>query len=216
MFKQGIEKGLSSMFLLIAPSVAGMMLLIEPIVRIVYERGAFTPSATEITSQYALYYMGSVLFYSIQAVVAKGFYTLGKGSSFMRIGLFSIVLNIVSNYLFAKWIGPSGLALSASIVGMIYSTLTFTTLHRISGGFHLKQIGREFGKIIIATTAMIAILLALLSINGFNKLNDWLVLLFIIPVGVVIYFVTLWLSRSRTLSELMKSYLKRDAVKGAE
>lgn len=216
MFKQGIEKGLSSMFLLIAPSVAGMMILIEPIVRLVYERGAFTPSATEITSHYALFYMGSVLFYSIQAVVAKGFYTLGKGSSFMRIGLFSILLNIVSNYLFAKWIGPSGLALSASIVGMIYSTLTFTTLHRLSGGFHLKRLGREFGKIMMATTTMIAILVAVLSINGFKEQNDWVILALTIPVGAVIYFVILWLSKSLTLSELLQTYLKRNRVKRAE
>ena len=116
-FNSGIEKGLSYTFLLIAPTVAGMMLLIEPIVRMVYERGAFTPTTTSLTSQYALFYMGSVLFYSIQAVVAKGFYTLEKGSYIMRIGLLSIVLNVFSNMIFAKIMGTSRACFSSSLIG---------------------------------------------------------------------------------------------------
>lgn len=203
LFNRGIEKGLRTMFLLIAPSVAGMMILIEPIVRIVYERGAFTPATTMLTSEYALFYMGSVFFYSIQAVVAKGFYTLGKGSSFMRIGLFSIVLNIGSNYLFAKWMGPEGLALSASFVGMVYSILTFTTLNRISGGFHLNDLIREFVKIGLATGLMLGIVAVLKEIDIFIQMNDWTLLALLVPLGALVYFGVLKLMRSNTLTELL-------------
>jgi len=205
LFNRGIEKGLTNMFLLIAPSVAGMMILIEPLVRIVYERGAFTESTTALTSYYALFYMGSVLFYSIQAVVAKGFYTLGKGSYFMRIGLISIVLNIFSNYLFAKWIGPSGLALSASIVGMFYSISTFTTLNKISGGFNLKLLASEYLKIIVATAVMSVVLLWLKTTKYFGNTHDWLLLAMFIPLGVMLYFTVLRLCKSETLSELLQN-----------
>ncbi|WML41231.1 lipid II flippase MurJ [Neobacillus sp. OS1-2] len=205
LFNRGIEKGLTNMFLLIAPSVAGMMILIEPLVRIVYERGAFTELTTSLTSHYALFYMGSVLFYSIQAVVAKGFYTLGEGSYFMRIGLFSIVLNIISNFIFAKWIGPSGLALSASIVGMIYSISTFTTLNKISGGFHLKHLASEYGKILAATAVMSAGLLLLKTIKYFGNSHDWTLLAIVIPLGALLYFTVLRLCKSSTLSELLQN-----------
>lgn len=204
LFHQGIEKGLTTMFLLIAPSVAGMMVLIEPIVRVVYERGAFTAETTTLTSHYALFYMGSVLFYSIQAVVAKGFYTLEKGHYFMRIGLLSILFNILSNYLFARWFGPTGLALSASLIGMIYSILTFTTLHRISGGFHLGRLGVEYSKIAVATIVMAGLLLLI----RLPHLNDWLTLILFVPLGALIYFVVLFLCRSTTLKELLAQRLR--------
>ena len=85
LFKIGIEKGLSYMFLFLAPTVVGMIILMEPIVQLVYQRGVFDAAATKATSTYPLFYMGSVLFYSIQAVIAKGFYTLEKGHYMMRI-----------------------------------------------------------------------------------------------------------------------------------
>jgi putative peptidoglycan lipid II flippase len=202
-FKRGIEKGLSYMFLLVAPSVAGMMVLMEPIVRIVYERGAFTPETTSITNHFALFYMGSVLFYSIQAVVAKGFYTLEKGSIFMRIGWMSIILNVISNFILAKWMGPSGLALSASLVGMIYSILTFMTLNKISGGFHLKFLTMEYMKIAFATIFMIIILLLLKGTEFMGVLSDWALLAIMIPIGTILFFIALWLCKSRSLSELL-------------
>ena len=202
-FNRGIEKGLTFMFLFIAPSVVGMMVLMEPIVRMVYERGAFTSTTTALTSHYALYYMGSVLFYSIQAVVAKGFYTLQKGHYFMRVSLFSIVLNIVSNYLFAKWMGPEGLALSASMVGMFYSISTFTMLNKITGGLNLKWIASEFLKIIIATVGMTAVLMTIKEAIDTN--NDWLLFVVTIPIGALVYFIILWLSKSKSFTELIRN-----------
>ncbi|WP_413306992.1 lipid II flippase MurJ [Bacillus sp. 1P10SD] len=205
LFNQGIEKGLTNMFLLIAPAVAGMMILIEPIVRIVYERGAFTEQTTILTSHYALFYMGSVLFYSIQAVVAKGFYTLGKGSSFMKIGLFSILLNVISNYIFSKGLGPSGLALSASIIGMVYSILTFTTLNRISGGFNLKFLASEYLKILAATFVMSAVLIGMKTTDYLKTSNDLIVLTILIPLGALLYVLVLWLCKTKTLFGLLRN-----------
>ncbi len=145
--------------------------------------------------------MGSVFFYSIQAVVAKGFYTLEKGSYFMKIGLLSIVLNIVSNFFFARWMGPAGLALSASLVGMIYSILTFTTLNKISGGLNIKYIAREFLKIAVATLAMSVVLFAFKTTGFLGISSDWTLLLFMIPLGALLYFLILWLCKSKTFTE---------------
>jgi putative peptidoglycan lipid II flippase len=204
MFKRGMELGLSTMLLLLAPTVSGMMYLIEPIIRIVYQRGAFTESTALITSHYALFYIGSVLFYSIQAVIAKGFYTLEKGHYIMRIGLFSIGFNVISNYILSKLMGPSGLALSASIVGLVYSVSTFTTLYKISGGFSLRYIGIEFSKISIATIVMVLSLLGLDFFFHIAKQGDILNILINTVFGGIIYIVGLILLRSTVFRELLK------------
>ncbi|MCQ6278660.1 murein biosynthesis integral membrane protein MurJ [Bacillus sp. EB600] len=209
MFKMGMERGLSAMLLLLAPTVCGMIYLIEPIIRTVYQRGAFTESTTLITSHYAVFYIGSVLFYSIQAVIAKGFYTLEKGHYIMRIGLLSIVFNVISNYILSKLMGPSGLALSASLVGLFYSVSTFTTLYKISGGFSLRSIGIEFSKIIMATIIMMLSLLSLDSFFHITKQGDSVTILLNTVIGGAIYIAGLLLLRSAIFRELLKKGNKK-------
>lgn len=203
LFKQGIEKGLSYMFLLLAPTVAGMIILMEPIVRLFYERGTFTADATALTSEYAVFYVGSVLFYSIQAVIAKGFYTLEKGHLMMRIGMISIVVNIIFNYIFSRWMGPAGLALSASTVGFIYSAITFTTLYRLMGGFNLRTVGKEYVKVIVSTIVMVSSLLIMNLFISPEKLGDVIYVGMMIFFGAIIYFVILYVLKTTSLIELL-------------
>ncbi|MGD6875650.1 murein biosynthesis integral membrane protein MurJ [Bacillus infantis] len=203
LFKKGMERGLSYMFLFLAPTVTGMMILMESIVRLTYERGAFTESATSLTSEYSLFYMGSVLFYSIQAVIAKGFYTLEKGHYMMRIGLISVLVNIVSNFILSRLMGPSGLALSASLVGLIYSAITFTTLYRISGGFNLKYLGAEYVKIILAAAIMFAGLICLQQLAAPEQIGDILYLAIMIAAGAAIYFAGLYILKAASLKQLL-------------
>lgn len=158
LFKTGMEKGLSIMFLFLAPTVSGMMLMMEEIIQIVYQRGAFDGAATVATSEVAYYYVGSVLFYSIQVIIAKGFYTLDKGNLIMRIGILSILLNIVFNFVFSSWIGYKGLALSTSVVGFIYTFIAFFILNKHIGWLSVRKIGKEYVKIIFSCIVMIVVL----------------------------------------------------------
>lgn len=203
MFKDGLEKGLSFMFLFLAPAVAGMVLLMKPLVQIVYERGAFDAVATSLTSEYAIFYIGSVLFYSIQAVIAKGFYTLEKGHFILRVGIFSILLNIIFNAILSKWMGPAGLALSTSLVGFFYSAITFTTLYKLVGGFNLKRIGSEYAKIALSTLCMVGLLLFV--IQYLEGLGNVFYIIIAAIIGAPVYFIALIVLKSESLKEILSS-----------
>ncbi len=213
LFKQGIEKGLSFMFLFVAPTVTGMVLLMEEVVQIFYQRGEFDATSTALTSEYAVYYVGSVVFYSIQAVIAKGFYTLEKGHYMLRIGIISIVCNIIFNALLVKTMGAPGLALSFSLVGFVYSVITFSTLYKISGGFDLRYVAKEYIKVFIATAVMIAVLL---FVERF--MASWNVYVYVAAMAVIggaVYFIALFLTRSQSMKELVNiKQFKRKASEG--
>lgn len=186
-FKRGIEKGLSMMFLWLAPTITGMILLMEEIIQIVYQRGAFDAAATAETSNVAYYYLGSVLFYSIQVIIAKGFYTLEKGNLILRIGILSILLNLVFGYVFSNWIGYKGLALSTSVVGCIYTLLAFVILNKRVGWLSMNYLGKEYGKIILASIGMGIILW---NIKGyFEQLNVFLYFAIMAIIGAGVYFL---------------------------
>ncbi|MBX0316836.1 murein biosynthesis integral membrane protein MurJ [Planococcus glaciei] len=203
-FRKGIEKGILYMLVFITPTLAGMWLLMEPLVSTVYERGAFDAEATTLTASYAILYIGSTFFYSIQAVIAKGFYTLEKGHYMMRIGLLSIGLNIISNYVFAHLFGAPGIALSASLVGMFYSTITFTMLWKLIDGMETKYLLKNGLQIVIATAAMISILIVIEWQTAVSSLPSLIHIIVLGGLGAVIYFAVLLLFKNEFAKKLIE------------
>ncbi|MGF2617960.1 murein biosynthesis integral membrane protein MurJ [Rossellomorea vietnamensis] len=199
LFKTGIEKGLNVMILLLAPTITIMMILITEVVGVVYERGAFGREATLATSEVAVYYIGSVLFYSIQVIIAKGFYTLEKGHLILRIGLLSVVINVILNFVFSQLIGYQGLALSSSVVGLIYTVLCFIILYRIAGGFNLGFISKEYLKVIAAVIPAGLAVYFLKSVGGIEGLSNYISVPLLSIIGVVIYLPILFILKSDSL-----------------
>jgi putative peptidoglycan lipid II flippase len=202
-----MERGLSTMYLFLVPTIAGMVYLMPTVVENVYQRGAFTAADTALTSEYSIYYIGSVLFYSIQIVIAKGFYTLQKGYYILRIGIISIVLNLIFNSILSKMMGAKGLALSFSLVALIYCGITAIILYRLSGGFNLKKIGMEWLKATIAMIVMLAVLISMSALH--DKLNGFVYLFIAIAVGALSYGLALILLRSQTLMNIVPRRLRR-------
>ncbi|MET3575414.1 murein biosynthesis integral membrane protein MurJ [Bhargavaea ullalensis] len=204
LFKRGLEKGYLYLLVFLTPMLAGMWYLMHELVGTVYERGAFTASATDLTSSYAVLYIGSAFFYSIQAVTAKGFYTLEKGHYMMRIGLISIILNIVSNWIFSQFYGAQGIALSASIVALLYCAITFTTLWKEVGGMDGSYLLKNTAQIIVGVLVMMAFLF------GFDRLvpgaEDWHRMFRLVVLGVsgaVVYFAVMALFRNEFVKEML-------------
>lgn len=202
-FRKGIEKGILYMLVFITPTLAGMWLLMEPLVETVYERGAFGAEATALTASYAILYIGSTFFYSIQAVIAKGFYTLEKGHYMMRIGLGSILLNVISNYIFSHFYGAPGIALSASLVGMFYSTITFIMLWRLIDGMDAKYLLKNGLQIVIATAAMLAVLIAIEWQTVIASLPSLIHIMVLGGLGALIYFTVLLLFKNEFAKKLI-------------
>lgn len=202
-FRNGVEKGVLYLLVFLTPALTGMAFLMEELVSIVYERGAFTAASTEVTASYAVLYIGSTFFYSIQAIIAKGFYTLEKGHYMMRIGIISIFLNIISNWIFSNYFGAEGIALSTSIVAVLYSTITFVTLWRLIGGMNKLYLIKNTLQVVIATTAMFG---AINLVDTFTEIADLPPLLHILTIalpGAVVYFLVLMLFKNEFVKTIL-------------
>lgn len=202
-FRKGVEQGLLYLLVFLTPALAGMWILMQELVQLVYERGEFTASDTMLTSSYAILYIGSAFFYSIQAIVAKGFYTLEKGHYMMRIGLISVGLNVVSNWIFSRFFGAEGIALSASLVAMLYSVITFTTLWKLIGGMDYRYLLKNSMQVIIATAVMAGVLFIA---DKYTDIADLPSLLHILTLAIpcaAIYFAVLLLFRNEFVKTIL-------------
>ncbi|KHF39597.1 murein biosynthesis integral membrane protein MurJ [Halalkalibacter okhensis] len=204
LFRKGIEQGLTLMFFVLMPAVVGMMFLMSELIELIYERGAFSHEATVATTQVAILYLGSVLFYSLHGVITKGFYSKKKGHIILFVGGISIGLNILFNYLFSNWIGYQGLALSSSFVGAIYVTICFIILIKLAKGLNLKFIGKEFLKVIMATSIMSLVLVY--TIPKVQTLVQQPLLIIVITgiTGAVIYALSSVLLKTTAIGFILK------------
>lgn len=202
-FKKGIEKGLLYLIIFLTPALAGMVALMDELVELVYERGKFTATSTSIVSSYSVLYIGSTLFYSVQAIIAKGFYTMEKGHYMMRIGVISIFLNIISNWIFSYYFGAKGIALSASIVALLYSTLSFTTFWKLVGGLDKRYLVKNTLQVVIATSLMTLFVIVADRFTDIAHLPPLLHILTIALPGIVIYFAILMLFKNEFVKTIL-------------
>ncbi|MCA1055170.1 polysaccharide biosynthesis C-terminal domain-containing protein [Rossellomorea aquimaris] len=204
LFKSGIEKGLNVMILLLAPTLTIMAVMMQEVIQIVFERGAFDRTATIATSEVALYYLGSILFFSIHVIIAKGFYTLEKGNLILKIGYFNIILNVIFNEIFSTLIGYKGLALSSSVIGFLYTTISFVILYKIVDGFNLRFLSKEYLKVLVSVVPVGFILYFLKNVGYFQTMNVFLKVFFLSTVGLVIYLLILLVLKSDPLRMILK------------
>jgi len=90
---------------LIVPAMAGLVLLAQPIVRIIYERGAFTAENTALVARVLQGYAGVLLFSSVQYIQTRLFYARRNTLTPMFISMASLGLNVGLNYLFGFVLG---------------------------------------------------------------------------------------------------------------
>ena len=74
-FKQALRQGLSIIIFFVLPMMVGIILLREPLVRLLFERGAFDATATKITAEALAFYSLGLLFLGGQLLLTRP-YTL--------------------------------------------------------------------------------------------------------------------------------------------
>ena len=160
------------------------------IIRIIYERGEFGENSVLLASGALAFYSLGMIFYALQEVMYKAFYSKRTSVIPMIISILGIIINLALSFILSKYMGINGLALSATISITITSLVSFIIINKKSG--YLLTFIKEFSKIIIAgiVSAIIIIILKnpVRSFVGYETFIDKC-LSFIIPagLGIIVY-----------------------------
>ncbi len=128
--KGRIRQGLLLTAITMLPLGAITIALAVPIVRVVYERGAFDRNASQLVSSLLVVYGIGMFVYLGRDVLVRVFYALGDGDTPFRISMVSIFFNIIFAYVFFKMLGAPGLVLATVVVNLISMLLLFWLLDR--------------------------------------------------------------------------------------
>jgi putative peptidoglycan lipid II flippase len=112
------------------PAVAALALLTEPIVRLLFERGAFTPDTTIAVSWVQLWLLPQIPFYVLALLGARVLSALDGNAVVLRIAAINLVMNVIGNYVLMRWFGVAGIAMSTSLMYVVAMLVTLWAIRR--------------------------------------------------------------------------------------
>jgi putative peptidoglycan lipid II flippase len=95
----------------------------EWIVKLVFERGAFRPEDTLIVARIQQMYLLQVPFFVVGILAVRVLVAMSKNHLLTLMSVINLVVNVIGNIVFMRWLGVSGIALSTSVVYMVSMTM---------------------------------------------------------------------------------------------
>ena len=152
--RRTIADSLSLMMMLNVPATIGLMVLAAPIVRVIFERNAFTAADTMATAAALQFYAIGLLGYSVVRIASPVFYALGQNLTPVKVSVATVLVNVVLNIVLARILGYRGLALGTSIAALFNAALLMFLLRRRLGGLEGRRVASSFVRIVIAAALM--------------------------------------------------------------
>jgi putative peptidoglycan lipid II flippase len=152
-----LRQSLSMLAYLTLPATVGLMVLGEPIVRLLYEHRAFRPEDTPPTAQALFLYSFGLVGYTGVKVLAPAFYALGRA----RVPLVGSISAVATNLAFV-WLGYPRFGFRAIAVGtalgsLLNAALLVVSFERRVGGLRghglLAPIARMAGAALVMGVA---------------------------------------------------------------
>ena len=124
------------------PLTLGLVYFSEPMVRLLFQRGAFTAEDTYLVAQVQALFLLQIPFYLLDILVARLISSLNANYLLVWRSVLGVVINVLLNYVFMWWLGVAGIALSTSIVFALmfcYISLTVSRLLKRTTNLQLTQ-----------------------------------------------------------------------------
>lgn len=161
-FRPTLANGLRLVAFLVLPASIGLTLLAEPIVSVLYERGAFDAHDRIQTAAALRAYGLGLLCYAWLKVLQPAFYAIDKRWFPMIVSLFALAINLGFNWFFVfvmRW-GHASLALTTSLTATLNFLVLFLAMRRFAGDFGTSDLVAMLGKTAMAGAAMACVCLA--------------------------------------------------------
>jgi len=206
-----LTSGITFMTLFILPICAGLFILAEPGVRILFQRGAFTPEDTIRTA--ACLRMFTIFIYtqSINALIVRAFNAVNNTKTPTIISVVALAIGIFLQLLLMRFLAAEGLALAASLTSLLAMILLLAVLQKKLGRLGLREKLPEFAKIAAATGFMglglwyVAKMLPLMTAPLYQSI---LLCIAIVIVAAIVYGVLLLLMRSKVAHDSKTEIIK--------
>ena len=153
-FRDTVSRGLRQIVFLLAPAAAVSAVLAEPIIRILFQRGAWHPSQTPVTAGALAAFSAGLVFNGTMLLLNRAFFSLQSNWIPTIVALANLFLNAVLDLAFYRF-GTWGIPLSTAVVN-VGGTVALYVLLR-------SRLGRLNGRALTATVLRVGVACALVA-----------------------------------------------------
>lgn len=114
-----LRKGITSTMFFTVPATVGLIVLAQPILRLFYEYGQFTPKDTQMTAYVLIAYVVGLPFYGIYSTMARARHAVKDMNTPLKATTIVALVNVALDLLVGLKFGPIGVSLATSVAGMI-------------------------------------------------------------------------------------------------
>ncbi len=153
---EDLTLGLRLVLFLGIPAGVGLVLLAEPLARLIYERREFTSADTVRTARVIAAYSIGVWAYCAVPVLVRGFYALGDRLTPVRVGAAVVAANFVLNLILIWPMAESGLAVATSIGASLQAVVLAAIFSKKNVPLDWPSLRTTIVRTLAATAAMAA------------------------------------------------------------
>ena len=141
------------------PAAVGLMILREPIIRMLFQHGQFVAESTRLTARPLLYYAAGLPALACVKLIVPAFYSARDTKTPVIVALISFTLNIILNFVFLETVlykrfqngGPA----LATVLATLFDFFVLLFIFRLRyGALGTIEIFRSIGKISICSALM--------------------------------------------------------------
>ncbi|AKU92515.1 murein biosynthesis integral membrane protein MurJ [Vulgatibacter incomptus] len=209
-----LAQGLRLVAFLTVPSMAGLLALREPIVRLLFQHGRFTPEDTVATAWATLMYATGLYAYSAVKVVAPAFYALDRSRIPVIASLSAVGANVLLNVTLFPYLSYKGLALGTAAAATVNFLVLTVAFRKVAGSFRIGGVLLHLGRVLLAAAPCA---IAAFAANGAieHALGTESLLARLsgvgagIAAGAIVYVVACRLLRVAELAEIGSAFRRR-------
>ena len=147
--RRALDSGLRQIAFLLVPAGLLSIVLAEPIVRLVYQRGEFTAENTETVAQCLQAFSLGLVFNGWMLILNRSFYAVQTNWTPTAIALGAVGLNAVLDTILYR-LGIWGIPLATSTVNVVAATVLLVMMRRRLGLEHVSRTLRVVARVVFA------------------------------------------------------------------
>jgi putative peptidoglycan lipid II flippase len=164
-----VADGIRQIFFMLLPASLFLLVLAEPVVRLVYQRGEFDAASTSLTSEALVFFSIGLAFNGASLLVIRAFFSLQRPWLPTAVAGLGVLLNLVLDAILYTPLGTGGIPLATSISSIVTFLVLAWLLEREMAGLHREQVVDGAARSLVASGISV-----LLAWTTWTILDDWL------------------------------------------
>ena len=192
----GMKRTLNFSFKLISlitfPAMVGLLVLSQPIIEVLYQRGVFDARSTTMTASCLLFFSFGLPFISGVKILAPAFYSLKDTKTPVIVAFFVMLTYISLSMILMKPLRVSGLALALSLASLFNFILLFYLLEKKIGRVKKRALVLSALKSALSAAFMggtVFIFMRQFEFSHLTFLKQLVILIAAIAIGILLYFL---------------------------